>query len=340
MTSEPTLAVVLCTYNGEEYLARQLESIAAQSRPPDSLVVRDDRSTDTTLQILDKFSGEASFPVLVHVNTERLGYNANFAAAMGDAEADLIAFCDQDDVWYPEKLSVLSGLLSKDTAAGAACADATCVDGDGKPLGYSVWQKLKFTSHDRRQMHTTGDVRRLLRDNVISGHCTMMRARFRDLVLPVSSHGFYDYWLALLIQSVSHFAFAETPLSDYRVHGSNAVGLPGSDLTLSGIAKRRLRMVTTANERQPTLTENRKHARSERVQFASDLLERLDAISPQAPLVEPQRTIKSWMVFCSFRATLSPNVAKRVIPVIHELRNGNYERFAKREKSLYDLLLG
>jgi len=98
------ISIALTTYNGGKYLAEQLASLAAQTLPPAELVVGDDGSTDGTLQILQNFAATAPFPVRIHRNPARLGYRANFMATAQRCGAELISFCDQDDIWSPAKL--------------------------------------------------------------------------------------------------------------------------------------------------------------------------------------------------------------------------------------------
>ena len=99
-----TISVALCTYNGARFLEEQLASLLAQNRRPDELVVCDDRSTDSTVQMLESFSRSAPFPVRIQVNPVNLGSTVNFDRAMRLCAGSLIAFCDQDDIWLPHKL--------------------------------------------------------------------------------------------------------------------------------------------------------------------------------------------------------------------------------------------
>jgi len=94
----------MATFNGEKFLHDQLSSLSRQSRRPDELVVTDDCSTDQTLKVLKKFQTEAPFAVRLSVNERRLGYAENFLRAASQCKGDLIAFCDQDDVWMENKL--------------------------------------------------------------------------------------------------------------------------------------------------------------------------------------------------------------------------------------------
>ena len=104
---EMTISVAMGTYNGERFLGEQLASLAAQTRLPDELVVTDDGSTDRTLEIVNEFGRTAPFPVRVVRNDTNLGYGDNFLKAARACRSDWIAFCDQDDIWLPDKLSAV-----------------------------------------------------------------------------------------------------------------------------------------------------------------------------------------------------------------------------------------
>ncbi len=99
-----TLSVCMATYNGGKFIRQQLDSLAKQTVLPDELVITDDNSTDDTLAIVADFAAGAPFPVHVEKNGKQLGYRANFMKAASLCKGDLISFCDQDDVWLPQKL--------------------------------------------------------------------------------------------------------------------------------------------------------------------------------------------------------------------------------------------
>lgn len=101
----PTISVAMATYNGERYLEEQLESLAAQVVLPAELVVVDDASTDATVAIVERFAARAAFPVRITRNPTTLGWGQNFVRAISLCTASLIAPCDQDDVWHPDKLA-------------------------------------------------------------------------------------------------------------------------------------------------------------------------------------------------------------------------------------------
>ena len=108
---EMKVSIALCTYNGERYLSDLLQSLARQNYRPYELVVCDDGSQDSTVSILNEFERTAPFKVRIFSNTGNLGVIKNFEQALSLCNGDYIALCDQDDVWQPEKLALLTGCL-------------------------------------------------------------------------------------------------------------------------------------------------------------------------------------------------------------------------------------
>ena len=103
-----TVSVVMCTYNGEEYLREQLDSLVQQTYPVYELIIQDDGSTDNTLTIAREYQElHPEIPFRIYRNSHQLGYSRNFFSAYQRATGDLIASCDQDDIWEPRKLEVL-----------------------------------------------------------------------------------------------------------------------------------------------------------------------------------------------------------------------------------------
>ena len=99
------VSVAMTTFNGGLYLQEQLDSIRRQSLLPEELIVCDDGSSDETLDIVRRFATEAPFKVIVDAHGERLGYNRNFVRAIGHCTGEIVALCDQDDVWESGKLA-------------------------------------------------------------------------------------------------------------------------------------------------------------------------------------------------------------------------------------------
>lgn len=98
-----TVSVVMATYNGEQYLAEQIDSILSQTYPIHELIIQDDCSTDGTTSIARQYMENHPF-IKLFVNEHNVGFNENFRLAAMHATGDFVALSDQDDIWFPYKL--------------------------------------------------------------------------------------------------------------------------------------------------------------------------------------------------------------------------------------------
>jgi glycosyltransferase involved in cell wall biosynthesis len=220
------ISVAMCTYNGAAYLGEQLTSIAAQTRLPDEVVVCDDNSTDATLDILTSFAGPATFPVRVNQNEHNLGSTKNFERAIEECTGDVIVLSDQDDVWFPNKLSRLEECFQREPAVGLVFTNAEVVDEKLRPLGYSLWESVGFETAQRRLVRSGRALDVLLPGWTVTGATMAFRAKFKNLVLeiPTDLALIHDGWIAVMIASVAGVAFIEEPLIKYRQHVTQQIG--------------------------------------------------------------------------------------------------------------------
>ena len=100
------ISVAMATFNGGRYLREQLDSIRRQSLLPTELIVCDDGSSDDTVEIVRGFATDAPFKVVIDAHGQRLGFTPNFLRAIGLCTGEVVALCDQDDVWDERKLAV------------------------------------------------------------------------------------------------------------------------------------------------------------------------------------------------------------------------------------------
>jgi glycosyltransferase involved in cell wall biosynthesis len=230
MTPRLFLSIALATWNGERYLAEQLESLASQERLPDELVVSDDVSDDATCDMVRNFSLRAPFPVRLQINNERLGSTRNFEAAMRACHGDIIFLCDQDDVWYPDKIRRMEECFLQNPQTGLVFTDADVVDQNLDSMDLRLWKSAKFDL--QAQMTIARDPYGvLLRYPAVTGATMAFRSAFRDLVLPVPDIWVHDAWIALLIGAKSSLVPLSLPLIGYRQHGANQIGIsrPGKN---------------------------------------------------------------------------------------------------------------
>lgn len=106
------ISVVIATYNGERFFTEQLDSILGQSRKADEIVVVDDCSTDTTSKIIERYSADCA-EIRFYENEKNKGWRKNFHEAILKSSGDIIVLCDQDDIWYKNKLETTEYIFSQ-----------------------------------------------------------------------------------------------------------------------------------------------------------------------------------------------------------------------------------
>lgn len=229
------ISIAMATYNGERYIREQLESLAAQNHLPDELVVTDDGSTDATMRILDEFARQAPFAVRIYRNESRLGFADNFLKAAALCTGDWVAFCDQDDVWLPNKLERCARELS-DPSVVFIVHPGMVVDHKLNPLG---WQVPNFTIAATR-IPLQGDPW-----GVYPGFVTMIRRDILSLLngdtRPAHPHfpgsrQPHDRWAYFLASVFGNTKIIPDFLVLYRQHETNTYGVkkPGRRKAVSG----------------------------------------------------------------------------------------------------------
>ncbi|OPX94960.1 MAG: putative glycosyltransferase EpsE [Pelotomaculum sp. PtaB.Bin104] len=218
------LSVAMCTYNCVDYLKEQLDSIALQTRPPDELVICDDRSFDATVEIIKFFKAKAAFPVRFTINEQNLGTTKNFEKAVSLCTGDIIVLSDQDDVWHPEKLMLIEAKMSSLPYAGVVFTDADVVDECLRPMGYRLWEAKRFSPAEQKKVSQGRAFEVLLKHNVVTGATMAFRAKYRELFLPIPASWLHDAWIALIIAAYAELAIIRKPLIKYRQHLNQQLG--------------------------------------------------------------------------------------------------------------------
>ena len=311
--SDVRVSVVVCTYNGEKYLREQLQSILDQTMPPDEIIVSDDGSTDSTLEIIEELAssyGVAQTPVWrVETRTKPLGVSGNFASALTKARGEFIALADQDDVWESERVE--KGLAHFNDGVLLVHSDATLIEASGRPTG-TLMSALRLTSSERRNLLSGRALDTLLRRNVVTGATTMIRPSLLEQALPIPEGWVHDEWLALVAAAQGGVVFQEDSLIRYRQHGNNEIGASKTDYYE---ATRRLR--------------------EKRSEFFARKLRRNDGI---AALLETKpawlgsaahSSLTAKVEFDQWRSTLPSSRARRLVPVLRGWFVGDYGRYAR-----------
>lgn len=214
--------ILLATYNGEAYLRAQIDSLFAQTEQDFQILARDDGSSDATPDILEKYARSAPERFRVIRDGEPTGSaKGNFFRLLKHSRADYVMFCDQDDIWLPDKvmltLFTMKGAQS-DLGNGPMLAhsDLTVVDDAGSVIHPSLFAMQKLGA-ERLYFN------QLLPQNNITGCTVMINRALADIVRESDGALMHDWWLGLAASAFGHIIVAPNRIH-YRQHRANEVG--------------------------------------------------------------------------------------------------------------------
>ncbi|MXO06000.1 glycosyltransferase family 2 protein [Flavobacterium sp. HBTb2-11-1] len=218
------LAILLSTYNGENYLREQLDSIFSQTFKDFILYVRDDGSLDNTVNILYEYEKEHANFAIINDNQKRKGASGSFMCLLEKVEADYYMFCDQDDIWFSSKIQTslnaiqAEELRSKDMPI-LVHTDLIVTDNNLNVISKSLWKNNNTNPYIITRKY-------LKFVNYITG-CTMLFNRItRDLaILDSKNIIMHDFWVGVCVDSVKGIIITlPIPTIYYRQHSNNVIG--------------------------------------------------------------------------------------------------------------------
>jgi glycosyltransferase involved in cell wall biosynthesis len=233
-----SVSVAMATYNGERFIREQLESLAAQDHLPSELVITDDASEDKTVAIAEQFANSAPFTVNIHRGDNRLGFRANFMRAANLCASELIAFCDQDDIWSPRKLALCIEPFQDPTVL-LAYHNAQVVTEAGEPLGSldhfaSAPITPPLSCYPMRWMQYALGFTEVFRSSILElSDLWEISSDYLDLTARMG----HDHWVFFIASVFGNIAYIDEALASYRQHGSNSAGWGGGlqPYTIAGL---------------------------------------------------------------------------------------------------------
>lgn len=249
MNTKPKIAILLSTFNGEKYLAEQLDSILSQSYDNFLIVVRDDGSSDETVSVLQAYL--AANPGRFHLIDQEHGNHGNRGASgsfsylieyvlarkvdLGLGQAYMM-FCDQDDIWYANKIEdqVAAMLKAEQEDIGKAeghpqiesskippvliHSDLQVVSEKNELIARSF---IKYQGLEIKRNH----FQNLVVSNLVTGCTAFFNEALAEKAVPVSDKAImHDWWMALVATAFGKLIFLDEPLVHYRQHGNNTIG--------------------------------------------------------------------------------------------------------------------
>lgn len=206
----PLVSVVLCTYNGENFLRPQLDSILSQSWTNLELLIADDASTDQTVKILEEYRHKDP-RVHYTVNPANLGYNRNFEKAFTAAAGEYIAISDQDDIWEREKLKRMMEHWPADSLFMFSLS-GTFINRDFENRKPAPNVKYGPVTH----------LYQLVFNSPVHGHASMFKKELLKSIGPFPDTVYYDWWLSMHAVLQSELGCLPQTLSWHRLHEDNS----------------------------------------------------------------------------------------------------------------------
>lgn len=217
--------ILMAVYNGENYLAEQIESILSQSYTEWRLIICDDGSSDNSFDIISRYSKKYPEKIFCYKNTVPTGSaQGNFMSMTKYVLSDYVMFSDQDDVWLPEKIELTMKKMTEAEKENKNTpilvhSELMIVDSELETL-YSSFTKYQGVNPN------LSSINRLLVQNNVTGCTAMINRPLFELVKNVTAENMlmHDWWLALTAAAFGRIEFIEKPLIKYRQHNNNQLG--------------------------------------------------------------------------------------------------------------------
>ncbi|WP_184543769.1 glycosyltransferase family 2 protein [Mucilaginibacter sp. FT3.2] len=225
MAETPLVSIALCTYNGARYLSQQLDTLIAQTYGNIEIIAVDDCSTDGTHEILTQYA-QLHKQIAVYKNKSNVGFARNFEIAFRHSKGEFLAFCDQDDLWHPDKIRLQVECIGDNQLI---YHDSEFIDADGKLLSYR--SPYSLDENDIRNssrmsafynFYRGSEPEVFLLENCVSGHTILVRRSLLRHALPFDRHFYHDWWLAYVAVNMGTIDYIPECLVKYRRHDESA----------------------------------------------------------------------------------------------------------------------
>ena len=215
------VTILMSTYNGERFLAEQIESIRQQTYTDWQLLIRDDGSKDRTREIIQDFCQKDNRIHFVNPDSvENLGVIKSFFHLLKHQMSDVYFFSDQDDVWLPKKVEMQleEAIKYDDNQPLLVYTDLKVVD---QELNV-VHESMIRTQSD----HANTELLQEITENTVTGGVSMINQALADLWTGQEEYDLlmHDWYLALLAAAFGHLVYIDRPSELYRQHSNNVLG--------------------------------------------------------------------------------------------------------------------
>lgn len=220
-----TVSVALCTYNGEQFIKEQIDSILNQTVPVNEIIICDDRSNDTTIEILEQYSIENPGIFKIFINETNLRSVKNFEKAITLCSGDIIFLSDQDDIWALNKVEVYLDYFTKNPQIDVLASNGYCINEKSEVEDkHAIWDVPQFLRNEGVKF----DYYRLITQvgNLATGASMAFRKEILPDILPfpVIKDFHHDEWIAIISSKKNAFELLNEKYFYYRIHRNQQVG--------------------------------------------------------------------------------------------------------------------
>ncbi|MEK3675533.1 glycosyltransferase family 2 protein [Paenibacillus sp. FSL R10-2771] len=225
--------ILLSTYNGEKYITAQIESILRQSYQGSKLLIRDDGSKDNTVTLIERYSKK--YPEKIHfLSGPNIGVKKSFFELLQQADPNCMyySFCDQDDIWLEDKLSIAISALNKEKQNQPLLYFAPTHLTNEDLIPQKIWPK---------HVDVRPSFYNALVDNIVVGTTATINNKSRDLLLAKKPNFLnvimHDWWSYLCVSALGKVIYGNEPAVLYRQHQGNVIG---GDKDWKAVVRRKL----------------------------------------------------------------------------------------------------
>ncbi|HEU4789004.1 MAG TPA: glycosyltransferase family 2 protein [Flavobacterium sp.] len=234
------ISVALCTFNGDKFLHKQIDSILQQTLNVDEIIVCDDCSTDHTLKILEEYKKNNPEIFRIYQNEVNLKSNKNFEKAITLCSGDYIFLSDQDDVWRNDKIEKTLAIFNQNSHIEGVFSDATLIDDKGNLVfkNISIWDSFLFYESKMNKPIDLFDFL-VANGNFLTGATLCIKKEVKDFCFPfkTSNKFLHDEWFALILAKRRTLYYTTDRLLFYRLHNSQQLGIGDSKKIINPIKK-------------------------------------------------------------------------------------------------------
>ena len=223
------ISVALCTYNGQQFIDEQLDSIFTQTFPVDEVIICDDCSNDNTVEIIQKYMVKYPSIIQLYINEKQLKTIKNFEKAISLTTGDYIFLCDQDDIWIPQKVQKMIKNMKENPRALLLFSNGDLIDDDGTYLNTTLWKEWGFDENAKKiwENMSAAFSNLLYNKNYVTGATVLFNQNLKKIAMPINlPNGYYhDTWFAIHAAGENGLFYMDESLIKYRIHKNQQVGI-------------------------------------------------------------------------------------------------------------------